>query len=112
MVPYLLELALGVGLRCAWLALPCGPLPWPRLTLLALAIAPSREVSCGQKLALACGHMPWPRPRLPLLALAIVPPMEVNCGQTFDTAVGSGALYWPFSRAREVNRGHFQPNGG
>lgn len=44
--------------------------------------------------------------------LDIVPPMEVNCGQTFDTAVGTGALYWPFSRSREVNRGHFQANGG
>lgn len=40
-------LGLGVRLRCAWLALPCGYMPWPRLALLALAVAPLKEVNCG-----------------------------------------------------------------
>lgn len=51
-------------------------------------------------LGLDCPSLRWP----------LYPQWRLIVGK--HTAVGSGALYWPFSRLMEVNRGHFQPNGG
>ena len=45
------NLPLVLAFVCAWLASPCGHMPWPRLALLALAIVPPREVNCGKKVA-------------------------------------------------------------